>query len=85
MLCQKDAFLCAAKGVGVGIAFHRKIAAGLFGGEGFILQRLDGDGLAFVHAGGTVVERQLAPARPCASTPAAWSPSRPPCSTTSRW
>ena len=60
VLCQKDAFLCAAKGVGVGIAFHRKLAAGLFGGEGFILQRLDGDGLAFVHAGGTVVERQLA-------------------------
>jgi uncharacterized protein (TIGR00266 family) len=60
VLCQKDAFLCAAKGVGVGIAFHRKIAAGFFGGEGFILQRLDGDGLAFVHAGGTVVERQLA-------------------------
>jgi uncharacterized protein (TIGR00266 family) len=59
VLCQKDAFLCAAKGVGVGIAFHRRLAAGLFGGEGFILQRLDGDGLAFVHAGGTVVERAL--------------------------
>ncbi|HVR29824.1 MAG TPA: TIGR00266 family protein [Thermoanaerobaculia bacterium] len=59
ILCQKDAFLCAAKGVGVGIAFQRRIAAGLFGGEGFILQRLDGDGLAFVHAGGTVVERTL--------------------------
>jgi uncharacterized protein (TIGR00266 family) len=59
VLCQKDSFLCAAKGVAVGIAFHRKIAAGLFGGEGFILQRLDGDGLAFVHAGGTVVERTL--------------------------
>ena len=60
LLCQKDAFLCAAKGVALGIAFHRRIAAGLFGGEGFILQRLDGDGLAFVHAGGTVVERTLA-------------------------
>jgi uncharacterized protein (TIGR00266 family) len=59
VLCQKDSFLCAAKGVAVGIAFHRKVAAGLFGGEGFILQRLDGDGLAFVHAGGTVVERTL--------------------------
>ncbi|MDX1383927.1 MAG: TIGR00266 family protein [Thermoanaerobaculia bacterium] len=61
ILCQKDAFLCAAKGVQVGIAFHKKIGAGLFGGEGFILQRLDGDGLAFVHAGGAVVERTLAP------------------------
>jgi len=59
VLCQKDAFLCAAKGVAVGIAFHRKLGAGLFGGEGFILQRLDGDGLAFVHAGGTVIERPL--------------------------
>ena len=61
ILCQKDAFLCAAKGVGVGIAFHKKIGAGLFGGEGFILQRLEGDGLAFVHAGGVVVERVLGP------------------------
>ena len=60
MLCQKDAFLCAAKGVAIGIAFQRKIGAGLFGGEGFILQKLEGDGLAFLHAGGTVVERQLA-------------------------
>lgn len=59
ILCQKDAFLCAAKGVSVGIAFQRKIGAGLFGGEGFILQKLEGDGLAFVHAGGTVVERDL--------------------------
>ena len=59
LLCQKDAFLCAAKGVGVGIAFQRKLGAGLFGGEGFILQKLDGDGLAFMHAGGTVVERTL--------------------------
>jgi uncharacterized protein (TIGR00266 family) len=60
MLCQKDAFLAAAKGVAVGIAFQKKIGSGLFGGEGFILQKLEGDGLAFVHAGGTIVERQLA-------------------------
>jgi uncharacterized protein (TIGR00266 family) len=61
ILCQKDAFLCAAKGVSVGIAFQRRIGAGLFGGEGFILQKLEGDGLAFVHAGGHVVARDLAP------------------------
>lgn len=61
LICQKDAFLCAAKGVAIGIAFQRKIGVGLFGGEGFIMQRLEGDGLAFVHAGGTVVERELAP------------------------
>lgn len=61
MLCQKDAFLCAAKGVQVGIAFHKRIGAGLFGGEGFILQRLVGDGLAFAHAGGTLVKRDLGP------------------------
>ncbi len=60
MLCQKDAFQCAAKGVAVGIAFQRKLGAGLFGGEGFILQKLEGDGLAFIHAGGTIVERDLA-------------------------
>jgi uncharacterized protein (AIM24 family) len=59
VLCQKDAFLCAAKGVAVGIAFQRKLGAGFFGGEGFILQKLEGDGLAFVHAGGTVVKREL--------------------------
>jgi uncharacterized protein (TIGR00266 family) len=59
ILCQKQAFLCAAKGVAAGIAFQRKIGAGLFGGEGFILQKLEGDGLAFVHAGGMVVERKL--------------------------
>ncbi len=57
--CQKDAFLCAAKGVSIGIAFQKKIGTGLFGGEGFIMQRLEGDGLAFVHAGGTVIEKQL--------------------------
>jgi uncharacterized protein (TIGR00266 family) len=60
LICQKDSFLCAAKGVAVGIAFQRKVGAGLFGGEGFILQKLEGDGLAFVHAGGHVVSRDLA-------------------------
>jgi uncharacterized protein (TIGR00266 family) len=54
LICQKDAFLCAARGVSVGIAFQRKIGVGLFGGEGFIMQRLEGDGLCFVHAGGMV-------------------------------
>jgi uncharacterized protein (TIGR00266 family) len=58
---QKDAFLCAAKGVSIGIAFQKKIGAGLFGGEGFILQRLQGDGWAFIHAGGALHERTLAP------------------------
>lgn len=61
LICQKDSFLCAAKGVAIGIYFQRKILTGLFGGEGFIMQKLDGDGTVFVHAGGTVVERQLAP------------------------
>ncbi len=60
LLCQKQSFLVAAKGVSVGIAFQRKLGAGLFGGEGFILQKLEGDGMAFLHAGGTVVERTLA-------------------------
>ncbi|HPO17043.1 MAG TPA: TIGR00266 family protein [Candidatus Hydrogenedentes bacterium] len=60
-LCQKDAFLCAAAGIEIEIAFTKKIGAGLFGGEGFILQRLKGDGLAFVHVGGTVIERVLKP------------------------
>ena len=59
-LCQKDTFLCAAAGVEIEVAFTKKMGAGLFGGEGFILQRLEGDGLAFCHAGGTVVERDLA-------------------------
>lgn len=58
--CEKDAFLCAAKGIAVGIAFQKKLGTGLFGGEGFILQKLEGDGLAFVHSGGTIVEKQLA-------------------------
>jgi uncharacterized protein (TIGR00266 family) len=61
LIAQKDSFLCAAKGVSIGIAFQKRIGAGLFGGEGFIMQRLEGDGLAFVHAGGTLYERQLAP------------------------
>ena len=60
LICQKDSFLCAAKGVALGIAFQRRMGAGFFGGEGFIMQKLDGDGMAFVHAGGTLVERQLA-------------------------
>lgn len=60
-LCQKNAFLCAALGTELGIAFNRKIGVGLFGGEGFIMQRLRGQGRAFVHAGGTVVERELQP------------------------
>lgn len=59
VLAQKDAFLCAAYGTKVGVALNRKLGAGFFGGEGFILQRFDGDGKVFVHAGGTVVERQL--------------------------
>lgn len=61
IIAQKDSFLCAAKGVSVGIAFNKRIGAGLFGGEGFIMQRLEGDGWAFLHAGGTITERVLAP------------------------
>ncbi|MFQ5503565.1 MAG: TIGR00266 family protein [Planctomycetota bacterium] len=61
ILCQKDAFLCAARGTDISIAFQKKLGTGLFGGEGFILQRLQGDGLAFVHAGGTVFEMELRP------------------------
>ena len=59
ILCQKDAFLCAAKGTQVSIAFNKRIGAGFFGGEGFILQKLRGDGMAFLHAGGTIVEKDL--------------------------
>ena len=58
-LCQKDAFLCAARGVTIEVAFTRRLKAGVFGGEGFILQRLKGDGLAFIHAGGTIIEKDL--------------------------
>ena len=61
LIAQKDSFLCAAKGVSVGVAFNKRIGAGLFGGEGFIMQRLQGDGWAFVHAGGTLAQRDLAP------------------------
>ena len=61
VVCQKDAFLCAAKGVSVSLEFQRKLGAGLFGGEGFIMQKLEGDGLAFVHAGGHVTEKELQP------------------------
>jgi uncharacterized protein (TIGR00266 family) len=61
LICQKDSFLCAAKGVSISVFFQRKILTGLFGGEGFLMQKLEGDGLVFVHAGGTVVERVLAP------------------------
>lgn len=61
VICQKDAFLCAAKGVSVGIEFQKKLGVGLFGGEGFIMQKLEGDGMAFVHAGGTVIEKTLLP------------------------
>jgi len=61
LIAQKDAFLCAAKGVSIGIHFQKKIMTGLFGGEGFIMQKLEGDGYAFVHVGGCVVERKLAP------------------------
>jgi len=58
-ICQKDAFLCAAKGVSVGIEFSRKLGRGLFGGEGFIVQKLEGDGMAFVHSGGTLAKKEL--------------------------
>ncbi|MFZ0429043.1 MAG: TIGR00266 family protein [Acidobacteriota bacterium] len=61
LICQKDSFLSAAKGVSIGIFFQRKILTGLFGGEGFIMEKLEGDGWVFVHAGGTVVERELQP------------------------
>src|ERR1700704_1784312 len=61
LICQKDSFLCAARGVSIGIAFQQKMSVGFFGGEGFIMQRLDGDGLAFIHAGGTIDKRELRP------------------------
>lgn len=60
-LCQKDSFLCAAQGIEINVAFTKRLGAGLFGGEGFILQRLEGSGLAFVHAGGTIIEKNLGP------------------------
>jgi len=61
LICQKDSFLCAAKGVAIGIYLQRRIMTGLFGGEGFIMQKLEGDGMVFLHAGGTVVKRELRP------------------------
>ena len=61
IICQKDAYLCAAKGVSIDIEFQKKLGTGLFGGEGFIMQRIDGDGMAFVHAGGHVTRRDLLP------------------------
>ena len=60
IICQKDSFLCAARGVSIGLFFQKKVMTALFGGEGFIMQKLEGDGLVFVHAGGTIVERELA-------------------------
>lgn len=61
IICQKDAFLCAAKGVSIGIEFQRKLGTGLFGGEGFIMQKLEGDGMAFCHAGGHIVKKTVKP------------------------
>jgi uncharacterized protein (AIM24 family) len=61
LICQKDSFLCGARGIQISIAFQKKILVGLFGGEGFIMQRLTGDGIAMVHAGGTLYEKDLAP------------------------
>lgn len=61
LIAQKDAYLCSAKGISIGIEFQRKIGVGFFGGEGFIMQKLEGDGLAFLHAGGTIIEKQLQP------------------------
>jgi len=60
-ICQKDAFLCAAKGVAIGVEFSKKLGRGFFGGEGFIMQKLEGDGMAFVHAGGTMAKKELLP------------------------
>ncbi len=62
-LCQKDSFLCAANGIDIEIAFTKRLGAGLFGGEGFILQKLSGDGLAFIHAGGTIIRREASSRR----------------------
>ncbi len=61
VIAQKDAFLCAAKGVSIGIEFQRRLGTGIFGGEGFIMEKLEGDGMAFVHAGGYVIEKELQP------------------------
>ena len=86
LVCQKDSFLCAARGVSVGIAFQKKLGVGLFGGEGFIMQKLEGDGLCFVHAGGNIQHFELRRARRCASTRAAWwRCSRASTTTSSSW
>ena len=61
LICQKESFLCAARGVSLGIFFQQKLSVGFFGGEGFVMQKLEGDGLAFVHAGGSIVQRDLQP------------------------
>src|SRR5215510_12388872 len=61
IIAQKDAFLCAAKGVSIGIAFQRRLGVGIFGGEGFIMEKVEGDGMAFLHAGGYVIEKELRP------------------------
>lgn len=61
LICQKDSFLCAAKGVSIGIFFQKRILTALFGGEGFVMQKLDGDGMVFLHAGGSIIERELGP------------------------
>ncbi len=61
LIAQRDAFLCAAKGVSIGIHFQRKIGVGVFGGQGFIMQKLEGDGWVFVHGGGAIIERELGP------------------------
>lgn len=61
LICQKDAFLCCVKGVSVGVAFTKRLGTGFFGGEGFILQKLEGDGLAFIHGGGTIIKKTLMP------------------------
>lgn len=61
VICQKDAFLCAAKGVSIGIEWQRRLGTGIFGGEGFIMEKLEGDGMAFVHAGGMVIQKELLP------------------------
>ncbi len=61
LICQKDSFLCAAKGVSIGIEFQKRLGVGFFGGEGFIMQKLEGDGQVYIHAGGTTIQRELAP------------------------
>jgi hypothetical protein len=83
LICQKDAFLCAAKGVSLSIAFQKKLGAGFFGGEGFIVQKLEGDGMAFVHAGGTMMKRDLGPGETLRVDTGCWWPCSPRSTTTS--